>query len=172
MLKQGGWWQWSLLQSRKIKGRAAVFVLSSRVSLSPSFCKEVGSTHGQAPWHQVQQWGSSSPGNVSACCFLLQHCLRCWEAPQLLGTLQGGACSGSYISKCLSFPVQRASLQQLNWIQFMHSGFSCKAIKHTLKHQRYNSEAILWLLLPGNLLMNLEKWLQCRQNQSTTFRKR
>lgn len=71
-----------LLQSRKIQGRAAMFLLSSRVSVPPSFC--TGNTHGQVPWHQVQQWGSSSPGNVSACCFLLLCCLRCWKGPQFL----------------------------------------------------------------------------------------
>lgn len=95
-----------LLYSRKIQGRASVFILSSRVSLPPSFC--------QAPWHQVQQWGYSSPGNVFAGCFLLWCCLRCWEAPQFLGTLQWGACSSSYISKCLSFPLQGTSFQQLH----------------------------------------------------------
>lgn len=46
-------------------------------------------------------------------------------------------------------------LGRLHCIQFMHSGYSCKALKHITEHQRQNSEVILWLLVPWGTLRSL-----------------
>lgn len=160
MLRQEGWWQkYPFYTLGKSKAeQQCLFLALERASL-PRSAKVT-------PMARHPDTKSSSKATA-----LLEMSLPAvfrfgvvWDAgkPHNLWELSSEVHAVAHTSQNVS-PSLFRGLHFSNCIQFMHSGFSCKAIKHTLKHQRYNSEAILWLLGPGNLLMNLEKWLQCRQ---------
>lgn len=134
MLRQGGWWQQAAFFLWENPRQSSRALLREPSSLSPI-------SMGWALQSGTLMAGCSPLGRSMLLSSLMV--LEMLGSPHNFWELSGEINTIAHTAPDVS-PSLLGRLHCSNCIQFMHLGYSCKVLKHTIE-QRQNSEVILWL---------------------------